>query len=99
MSRFDVFRMKDGGTLVVACQAGILDDLNTRVVIPLLPQSEAPKPARNLNPVFDFEGGRFVLMTQLLSAVKMRELGKKAGSLESEERAIINALDFLLTGV
>lgn len=99
MARFDLFRLKEGGSLVVDCQADLLDDLKTRVVIPLLPQSEAPKPARNLNPVFDMEDGQFVLMTQFLSAVETRELGKKLGSLESDERTIVNALDFLLTGV
>ena len=99
MARFDVFRLKKGGSLVVDCQAELLENLKTRVVIPLFEESEAPKPARNLNPVFEIEDARFVLMTQFLAAIETREFGKKVGSLESDGRAVLNALDFLLTGV
>ena len=40
-----------------------------------------------------------MLMAQMLSAVEVRELGEKVGSLESEGEAVLGALDFLLTGV
>ncbi|PLK24235.1 CcdB family protein [Novosphingobium sp. TH158] len=99
MARFDVCRMAGSGLLVVDCQADLLADLNTRVVAPLLPVHSAPKPARNLNPVLEVEGERHVMMTQQLSAVERRELGARVGSLAEHEREIVNALDFLLTGV
>ena len=99
MARFDVYEMKRGGALVIDCQADLLDGLKTRVVVPLIAESEAPKPARNLNPVFDLIGERYVLMTQFLSAVELREMGRRVGSLESEGEVVLGALDFLLTGV
>lgn len=99
MARFDVYALKRGGALVVDCQADLLDGLKTRVVAPLIAESEAPKPARTLNPVFAIGGERFVLMTQFLSAVEVRELGHKVGSLASEGEVVLGALDFLLTGV
>ena len=99
MARLDIYRMKSSGTLVVDCQAELLEDLRTRIVIPLFPLADAPKPARNLNPVFELDDEQFVLMTQLLSAVESRELGKKQGSLDGNESEVMNALDFLLTGV
>lgn len=99
MARFDVHALARGGTLVVDCQADLLDGLNTRVVVPLIPESAAPTPARHLNPVFVIGGERFVLMTQLLAAVEVRELGAKVGSLASEGETVLAALDFLLTGV
>jgi toxin CcdB len=99
MARFDVFAMRDAGTLVVDCQADLLADLKTRVVVPLIREEAAPKPARRLNPVFLFAGERFVLMTQFLAAVEVRELVDKVGSLESEGETVLGALDFLLTGV
>ncbi len=99
MARFDVYALKRGGALVVDCQADLLDGLKTRVVVPLIAESEAPKPARRLNPVFVVGGERFVLMTQFLAAVEVRELGEKVGSLESEGEAVLGALDFLITGV
>ncbi|MCL9981909.1 MAG: CcdB family protein [Erythrobacter sp.] len=99
MARFDVYQLKRGGALVVDCQADLLDGLKTRVVVPLIAENAAPKPARTLNPVFVLGGERYVLMTQFLSAIEVRELGQKVDSLESEGAVVLGALDFLLTGV
>ncbi len=99
MAQFDVWRMRKGGLLVLDCQADLLEALNTRVVVPLIPLADAPRPARNLNPVFEIDGARYYLATQQLSAVELKELGGKAGSLAAQRREITNALDFLLTGV
>ncbi|GAA0766687.1 toxin CcdB [Erythromicrobium ramosum] len=99
MARFDVYALKRGGALVVDCQADLLDGLKTRVVAPLIVESQAPKPARRLNPVFEIGGEHYVLMVQLLSAVELRELGAKVVSLEEDGDTVLNALDFLLTGV
>lgn len=99
MARFDVYALKRGGALVVDCQADLLDGLKTRVVVPLIAESDAPKPARNLNPVFAIGGERFVLMAQFLSAVELRELGAKVGSLGDQGEQVLGALDFLMTGV
>jgi toxin CcdB len=99
MARFDVYALTRGGALVVDCQADLLDGLKSRVVVPLIAESAAPKPARRLNPVFVVGGERFVLMTQLLAAVEVRELGDKVGSLASEGETVLGALDFLVSGV
>ena len=99
MARFDVFALRGGGTPVVDCQADLLADLRTRVVAPLLPADKAPPPARHLNPVFEVGGERFVLMTQLLSAVEQRELGEKVATLDGEGERVLAALDFLVSGV
>lgn len=99
MARFDVFAMRGSGTLVVDCQADLLADLKTRVVAPLIPEGKAPPPARHLNPVFELDGERFVLMAQMLSAVEVRELGDLVGSLDGGSERVLGALDFLVTGV
>lgn len=84
MARFGVYALGRGGALVVDCQADLLDGLTTRMVVPLVAESKAPKPVRTLNPVFAVGGECFVLMAQLLSAVEVREAGAKVGSLKSE---------------
>ena len=99
MARFDVYALKRGGGLVVDCQADLLDGLTTRVVAPLLAESEAPTPARHLNPVFEARGERYVLMAQFLSAVEVGELGRKVGSLTGDGERVLEALDFLISGV
>ena len=74
MAKFDVYRQKQGGWLVLDCQADLLNDLNTRLVVPLLPINQAPKPAVRLNPIFEVEGERLVMVTQFAASVPIREL-------------------------
>lgn len=97
MARFDVYALKSGG-YVLDCQADLLSDLNTRFVVPLLPENEAPPPARQLNPVFEIAGKNHVMATQFCAAISMSELGGKAASLQSEDSRIMNALDMLISG-
>ena len=70
MARFDVYARPGGAAgYVLDVQADILNGLNTRIVVPLLPLSEAPMPAKRLNPVFELEAERHVMVTQFLAAV------------------------------
>ena len=56
MARFAVYRNPVGPGCLMDLQADLLDGLNTRVVVPLLPPDLAPKPALRLNPVFEVDG-------------------------------------------
>jgi toxin CcdB len=97
MARFDVFRLAEG-TLVIDCQADLLDGLNTRVVAPLIPLEGAPTPAKRLNPIFSVEGRDHVLLTQFVATVELRELREKIGTLIEHELEVGNALDMLFSG-
>lgn len=99
MARHDVHRRVGGGGYLLDCQADLLNGLNTRFVVPLLPQDAAPRPAARLNPVFTIEGAPHVMVTQYAAAVELRELGEKVVSLADRGHDIQNALDLLLTGV
>lgn len=98
MARFDVYRNPAGGYLL-DCQANMFSDLNTRLAVPLLPESIAPTPGRRLNPIFAIEGERHAMITQYAAAVEVRELGPRVTSLAEFEYEIGNALDLLITGV
>lgn len=98
MARFDLHRTRGGSGYVVDVQSNHLDGLQTRVVVPLLPPAQVPKPTRDLHPVFEIEGEAFILATQLLAAVPLRELGRRVGTLEAQRDDITRALDLLLTG-
>ncbi|MFT0531418.1 CcdB family protein [Castellaniella hirudinis] len=54
MGRYDVYPNPSDSGYLLDVQADILQPLNTRVVIPLLPLNKAPTPAKILNPIFDF---------------------------------------------
>jgi toxin CcdB len=99
MRRHQVYRMAGGRGLVLDLQSDLLEPLSTRVVAPLLPRAEAPKPARGLNPVFLIGEEEYVLVTQFLSAVLLAELGPPIGSLDAHHDEILRARDLLFDGL
>lgn len=100
MARFDVYCLagRDEARFVLDVQADLLDELGTRMVVPLLSQEVAPKPAKRLNPVFVVDDHSFVMMTQFMAAVPVRDLKKIVTSLSIYQDEITQALDLLLTG-
>lgn len=98
MARFDVYARRGAAGFLLDCQADLLSELNTRLVVPLLPEAAAPRPAARLNPLFSVRGEKVVMVTQFAAAIPVRELGERVGSLLSEQDAIGNALDMLICG-
>ena len=98
MARYDLYAAPDGKGWLLDVQADLLDHLNTRVVVPVVPLVRAPKPARRLNPVVVIEGMECVMLTQFLGVMPVRELGRRVGSLEGEAEAVMAALDMVFVG-
>ncbi len=98
MARFDVFRNRNGGGYLLDVQNDILDHLNVRVVVPLMAPAAAPKPAHRLNPVFEVEGLRHLMVTQYISAIPVAELGPLVATLRVQDNTITEALDMLFQG-
>lgn len=98
MPRFSVFKNPDGAGYLLDVQADLLDHLNTRVVVPLLPLNVAPVPAKSLNPVFEVEGEPVAMVTQFLAAVPVHMLKTAVANFEARRHDITNALDLLFQG-
>ncbi|MFT4013980.1 MAG: CcdB family protein [Paracoccus sp. (in: a-proteobacteria)] len=98
MARFQFYPAPGSPGYLLDVQADLLDGLNTRVVVPLMPVARAPRPAAILNPVFDILQQPHVMVTQFLSAVPASLLRQPAGSLSPRSAHIIRALDFLYQG-
>ena len=98
MSRFSVYPNPEGKGYLINVQADSLSHLNTRMVIPLLPLEVAPKPAKTLNPLFDFNGEIYSMVTQYMAAVPVRALRDVIFSGESRRNDIVAAIDLLLQG-
>jgi toxin CcdB len=98
MARFDVYPQAGGVGYLLDCQADVLDRLNTRFVVPLLPPGEGPLPIQRLNPALMVGDREVIMYTQFAAAVPARELNGAVASLGDEHRTIMNALDVLLTG-
>jgi toxin CcdB len=101
MAHLDVYRGpgKSGRFYVLDIQANLLADLATRVVVPLIPEGDVRKLAAGLNPVFEIEGQRHVMLTQAVATVPKRELREVVKSLDEHHYTVLRAIDVLLTGV
>jgi toxin CcdB len=98
MARFDVYENPGQAGYLLDVQADLLSGLNTRVVVPLMPLDQAPRPAARLNPVFTVARQRYVMVTQFLAAVPRSELSRPAASLAAQGHEIVDALDMLFVG-
>ena len=100
MARFDVHGLRDGSGFVLDCQSDLLRHLETRFVVPLMPQSHAPAPLIDrLNPQFLLDGEPVVMMTQFASSLYRAALGPAIASLSDQQFEIGRAVDILLGGV
>lgn len=97
MARFDVYPGARGKGYLLDCQADVLDHLETRAVVPLLPATGLPAATR-LNPIFEVGGSQVVMSTQLIFAIPVQHLRGRLTSLGDHHSEIMNALDMLLTG-
>ncbi len=104
MKQFDLYEntdteSKDGYPYFVDVQTNLLDNLNSRVVIPLVPILEAKEYPKNLCPIVVVRNKKYALMTHQIASVASSFLESKEGSLLLNRDDIISALDFLLTGI
>jgi toxin CcdB len=104
VAQFAVYRNKSPRSkatypFLVDVQSDLLDELQTRVVIPLTKASTlAKRPLNNLTPSLKFDGGTYLLMTPQLAGVARKDLGALTGSLAEQRQVIVAAVDFLLVG-
>ncbi|HTQ77963.1 MAG TPA: CcdB family protein [Burkholderiales bacterium] len=105
MAQFDVYRNANSATrarvpYLLDVQADLLDALATRIVVPLCrPEVLSGKPAERLNPAFEVEGRRLLMLTPELAGVSRKALGERVANLAAERAAIVAALDLALTGI
>lgn len=97
MARFSFHSAEGEPGFLIDCQSDLLRHLNTRIVVPLRLPHEAPVAGVRLNPVFEIEGVKHVMVTQFASAVPVRALGPVVGSLADKHDQIVGAFDVLIT--
>ena len=103
MAQFDVYDNPNPATkqaipYLLDIQTDLLDNLTTRVVVPLISASAMGKAAKHLNPQFKIKSTVLVMSTTELAGVSVNVLGEKVCSLKGQRSEIIAALDFLFTG-
>ena len=101
--QFDVYpnpsrRGRQERPFVVVLQIDRLSDSQTRLVAPLVAQSEM-NPAPRLNPAFKIDGVTVYFHPAEIAPVPARLLRVPVANLESERYRIIAAIDMIFTGV
>ena len=105
MAQFDVYRNPNPATrsrvpYLLDVQSDLLNPLATRIVVPLCkPEVLSGKPAERLNPAFEVEGRKLLMLTPELAGVSRKALGERVANLAADRAAIIAALDLVLTGI
>lgn len=105
MTQFTVYRNANPATkaavpYLLNVQNDLLEDLGTRVVVPLYPASTMKgKTLRTLTPVFEIEGKSFAMMTPQIAGIPKQSLGTVAADFSANRDEIVAALDLLITGI
>src|SRR4051794_11304209 len=98
MARYEVFSNQNGDGYLLEVQADLLDELATRVVVPLVPSSAATRALRRLTPVFPIGGNQYALSTHLIATFPAASLGEPRASLAGLREQIDAALEMLFAG-
>ncbi len=105
MAQFAIYKNKNSQSneefpLLLDVQTNMLDSLQTTVVIPLKKlENNKNKVLTQLTPIFNIEGIDYLMLTPQLAGIQRKELGTAITDLEYARTEILNALDFLLTGI
>jgi len=105
MSQFTLYKNENKSSnkvypYFVDVQNDLLDELNSRVVIPLSPYNSLIKNnVKRLCPKIEITKKPYILLTQQMTSVPRSILTKKVASLEKFRYEILGAIDLLITGI
>ena len=104
MVQFDVYTNPNPVTkraipYLLDIQTDLLNNMTTRVVIPLYTVSALGKAAKHLNIQFSVKRTTVIMSTAELAGVAVNSLGDEVCSLKEHRNEIIAAIDFLVTGI
>ena len=105
MAQFDVYVNTNRNSrkiypFLVDIQHDALSHLSTRLVVPLVDASKKPGMTRaKLTPEIVIDEASFIFMTPQLAAVPAELLQAPFGSLTHSQHLLVDAIDFIVTGI
>ena len=101
MAQFDIYSIpiRGGVELLLDLQDDLLENLNTRVVAPLVEPATVGQAIHTLHPRIWMGNEPYVLLTHLLAAIPAASLGESVGSARTQQQEIVAAVDLLFTGI
>jgi toxin CcdB len=103
--QYHVHRNKDAASQklyshVLEVQSGLLQDLATRVVLPMRPLKQYPaKPIARLNPIFQMDGTDYIVLAQQISVMPAKAIGASVADFSEHQHIIVSAVDCVLSGL
>lgn len=100
MAQFDVYENVNEASKIdfpymLDVQHALHERIDTRMIIPL---TQKLSPVRGLYISLEIKGEKYVAVVPEMVGMTRDSLGKKVANLSNESRAIVNAIDFLITG-
>jgi hypothetical protein len=105
MSQFQAHKNLDENTQHVApyvldVQSALLKNIKTVVALPLVPMNRfLGTPIKVLNPILKIDGQAYVCVTQNMFAIERADMGCAVADFNQTNYEIINAIDYVLSGV
>ena len=102
MNDFELFRNRSNSKkefeFLLNVQSNLLQDLTSRLVIPVIKKNLLNSSVKILNPEITIEDTQYILLTQQMAAVPKEILGESIKSVSINRTEILSAIDFLITG-
>jgi toxin CcdB len=105
MAQFTIYQNNNSQSkteypLLLDIQTNLLDALQTTVVVPLKRlETNKDKLLTQLTPILAIEGLEYLMLTPQLAGMQRKQLGKAITNVDHARTDILNALDFLLSGI
>lgn len=105
MAQFDVYfnnnpRTKKYFPYLVEFQNSVIEDIATRIVIPLAyAHLFANEYMAKLSPKIEYNDENLILLTPQLASMPKKALSKPIGTIEHLRNEVISSLDFAITGI
>ena len=101
MAQYDVYENADSNTrhvkpYLLDVQSDLLETLNTRVVVPLIPIADISHPVDILNPVVVVLNKKHYVSGSEIGCVPITTVGKKIARLTKQQDEIQAAIGFLV---
>ncbi len=80
-------------------QSNLLEDLETTTVIPLTKIQTVNKKFTRLTPVVEVLGAKHLAITQQIAGLDRSLLGKPVDDLSTYRFALVDAIDFIISGI
>ncbi|MDG1121746.1 MAG: CcdB family protein [Glaciecola sp.] len=105
MAQFEIYKnpslkTREAFPYIVDIQHSIINDLESRLVIPLGNRTITSNQAmKRLTPFIEYNGEQYLLITPQLTSMPKHLLKQPLGTIELQRHYIIDAIDFAIAGI